>query len=38
MAAIKQSIKDILCLEKLPIVLEEPYEKEALVIGHHMYK
>ena len=38
MAAIKQSIKDILCLEKLPIILEEPYEKEALVIGHHMYK
>ena len=38
MAAIKPSIKDILCLEMLPIVLEKSYEMEAFVMGHHVYK
>ena len=38
MAAIKPSIKDILCLEKITIVLEKSYEMEAFVVGHHVYK
>ena len=38
MAAIKPSIKETLCLEKLPIVLEKSYEMEAFVMGHHVYK
>ena len=38
MAAIKSSIKDILCLEKIPIVLEKSYEMEAFVMGHYVYK
>ena len=38
MAAVKPSIKDILCLEKIPIILEKSYEIEAFVMGHHVYK
>ena len=38
MAAVKPSIKDILCLEKIPITLEKSYESEAFVMGHHVYK
>ena len=38
MAAIKPSIKDILCLEKIPIVLEKSYEMEDFVMDHHVYK
>ena len=38
MATIKPSIKDILCLEKIPVVFEKSYEMEAFVMGHHMYK
>ena len=38
MAAVKPSIKDVLCLEKIPIILEESYEIEAFVMGHHVYK
>ena len=38
MAAVKPSIKDILCLEKIPIILEKSYEVEAFVMGHHVYK
>ena len=38
MAAVKPSIKDILCLEKIPIILEKSYEIEAFVMGHHLYK
>ena len=38
MAAIKPSIKDILYLEKIPIILEKSYEIEAFVMGHHVYK
>ena len=40
MAAINPSIKDILCLEKIPTVLEKSYEMEGFVtfcwgkIGH----
>ena len=33
MAAIKPSIKDILCLEKIPFVLEKSYELEAFVMN-----
>ena len=33
MAAIKPSIKDILCLEKIPLVLEKSYELEAFVMN-----
>ena len=38
MAVVKPSIKDILCLEKIPIILEKSYEIEAFVMGHHVYK
>ena len=38
MAAIKPSMRGILCLEKIPIVLEKSYEMEAFVMGHHVYK
>ena len=38
MAAVKPSIKDILCLEKIPIILGKSYEIEAFVMGHHVYK
>ena len=38
MAAIRPSIEDILCLEKIPIALEKSYEMEAFVTGHHVYK
>ena len=38
MTAIKPSIKDVLCLKKIPTVLEKSYEMEAFVMGHHMYK
>ena len=38
MAAVKSSIKDILCLKKIPITLEKSYEIEAFVMGHHVYK
>ena len=38
MAAVKPSIKDILCLEKIPIILKKSYEIEAFVMGHHVYK
>ena len=38
MAAIKPSIKEILCLEKIPIVLIKSYEMEAFVMSHHLYK
>ena len=38
MAAIKPSIKDIICLEKISFVLEKSYEMEAFVMGHHVYK
>ena len=37
MAAIKSSIKDILCLEKIPIVLKKLYEMEAFVVVQHVY-
>ena len=37
-AAVKPSIKDIFCLEKIPIILEKSYEIEAFVMGHHVYK
>ena len=37
MAAIKSSIKDILCLENIPVVLQKSYEMEAFVMGHHLY-
>ena len=38
MAGVKPSIKDILCLEKIPIILEKSYEIEAFVMGHYVYK
>ena len=38
MAAIKPSIKEVLYLEKSPIVLEYSHEMEAFVISHHVYK
>ena len=38
MAAVEPSIKDILCLEKIPIILEKLYEIEAFAMGHHVYK
>ena len=38
MAAVKPSIKDILCLEKIPIILGKSYEIEVFVMGHHVYK
>ena len=38
MTTIKLSIKDIICLEKIPIVLEKSYEMEAFFLGHHVYK
>ena len=38
MAAVKPSIKDILCLEKISIILGKSYEIEAFVMGHHVYK
>ena len=38
MTAIKPSIKNILCLEKIPVVLEKSYEREAFVMGHRVYK
>ena len=38
MAAVKPSIKDILCLEKKPIILEKLYEIEAFVMSHHVHK
>ena len=38
MAATNPSIKDILCLEKIPIVLGKSYEMEAFVMGHHLCK
>ena len=38
MVAIKPSVKEILCLEKIPVVLEKSYEIEAFVMGHHVYK
>ena len=38
MAAIKPSIKDVLCLKKIPIVLEKSYEMKAFVMSHHVYQ
>ena len=38
MAAIKPSIKEILCFEKIPVALEKSYKMEAFVMGQHMYK
>ena len=38
MAVIKPSIKDVLFLEKIPIVLEKSYEMEVFVVGRHVYK
>ena len=38
MTAIKPSIKDILCLEKISVVLEKSYEMEPFAMGHHVYK
>ena len=38
LAAIRTLIKDILCLKKMPIVLEKSYEMKALVMGHHVFK
>ena len=38
MAAVKPSIKDILSLEKIPIVLEKSFEGEVFVMDHHVYK
>ena len=38
MAAIKPSMKYILCLEKIPIVLEKFYKMEAFVMVHHVHK
>ena len=38
MAAVKPSIKDILSLEKIPIVLEKSFEVEVFVMDHHVYK
>ena len=38
MAVIKPSIKDVLFLEKIPIVLEKSSEMEVFVMGRHVYK
>ena len=38
MASKKPLTKDILCLEKIPIVLEKSYKMEAFVMGHHVYE
>ena len=38
MSALKPSIKDMLCLEKIPTLLDKSYEKEAFILDHHMYK
>ena len=37
MAAVKPSIKGILCLKKIRIILEKLYEIEAFVMGHLVY-
>ena len=38
MADAKPSIENILCCDKLPIVLVKSYEMEAFVMGYHVYR
>ena len=38
MTAMKPLINNILCLKKIPFLLEKSYEKEAIVMSHHPYK
>ena len=38
MADAKPSIENILCCDKLPIVLVKSYELEAFVMGYHVYR
>ena len=38
MADAKPSIENILCCDKLPIVLVKSYQMEAFVMGYHVYK
>ena len=38
MTAMKPLINNILCLKKIPVLLEKSYEKESIVMGHHPYK
>ena len=38
MTVIKPPIKDILCHEKIPIILEKSYEMEAFVMSHQVHK